>query len=50
MDLGCAVESIPASDDLRFGYTLETTQGQKDGFFSQLLFNWYLPRVASVGD
>ena len=30
--------------------TLETTQGQIDGFFSQLLFKCYLPEVASVGD
>ena len=30
--------------------TLETPQGQKDGFFSQLPFKWYLPEVASVGD
>jgi len=30
--------------------TLETTQGQKDGFFSPLLFKCYLPEVASVGN
>ena len=30
--------------------TLKTTQGQINGFFSQLLFNCYLPDVASVGD
>jgi len=30
--------------------TLETTQGQIDGFFSQLPFKCYLPEVASVGD
>ena len=30
--------------------TLETTQGQIDGFFSQLPFRCYLPEVASVGD
>ena len=32
------------------GATLETTQGQSDGFFSQLLFKSYLPEEASVGD
>ena len=32
------------------GTTLETTQGQIDGFFSQLLFKCYPPEVASVGD
>ena len=30
--------------------TLETTQGQMDGFFSQLLFKCYLPEVASLCD
>ena len=30
--------------------TLEATQGQIDGFFSQLPFKCYLPEVASVGD
>ena len=30
-------------------YALETTQGQIDGFFSQLPFKCYLPEVASVG-
>jgi len=30
--------------------TLETTQGQIDGFFSQLPSKYYLPEVASVGD
>jgi hypothetical protein len=30
--------------------TLETTQGQTDGFFSQIPFRRYLPEVASVGD
>ena len=30
--------------------TLETTQGQTDGFFSQLLFKFYFTEVASVGD
>ena len=30
--------------------TLETTQGQIDGFFSQLPFKYYLPEVASVGN
>ena len=30
--------------------TLETTQGQMIGFFSQLLFKCYLEEVASVGD
>ena len=29
---------------------LETTQGQIDGFRSQLPFKCYLPEVASVGD
>jgi len=29
---------------------LMTTQGQIDGFFSQLSFGCYLPEVASVGD
>ena len=29
--------------------TLETAQGQMDGFFSQLSFRCYLPEVASVG-
>ena len=28
----------------------ETTQGQMDGFFSQLSFKCYLTEVASVGD
>ena len=30
--------------------TLETTQGQIDGFFGQPLFKCYLPEVVSVGD
>ena len=30
--------------------SLETTQGQTDGFFSHLPFRCYLPEVASVGD
>jgi hypothetical protein len=30
--------------------TLETTQGQIDGFFSQIPFKFYLPEVASVED
>ena len=30
--------------------TLETTQGQIDGFFSQPPFKCYLPEVASMGD
>ena len=30
--------------------TLKKTQGQIDGFFSQLPFKCYLPEVASVGD
>ena len=30
--------------------TLETTQGQIDGFFSQLIFKYYLREVASVGN
>ena len=30
--------------------TLETTQGQIDGFFSHLPFICHLPEVASVGD
>ena len=30
--------------------TLETTQGQIDGFFGQLLFKFHLPEVASVGN
>ena len=30
--------------------TLETTQGQVDGSFSQLPFKFHLPEVASVGD
>ena len=30
--------------------TLETTQGQIDGFVSQLPIKRYLPEVASVGD
>ena len=30
--------------------TLETTQGQMDGFFSQLPYKFYLEEVASVGD
>ena len=32
------------------GATLETTQGQIDGFFRQLPSKCYLPEVASVGD
>ena len=28
----------------------EATQGQTDGYFSQLPFKYYLPEVASVGD
>ena len=31
-------------------FTLEMTQGQMDGFISQLPFKCYLPQVASVGD
>ena len=30
--------------------TLEATQGQIDGFLSQLPFKFYLPEAASVGD
>ena len=30
--------------------TLETTQGQEDGFFGQLLVKCYLPEIASVED
>ena len=30
--------------------TLETSQGQIDGFFSQLPFKFYLPKEASAGD
>ena len=30
--------------------TQETTQGQIDGFFSELPFKCYLPEVASVGE
>ena len=30
--------------------TLETTQGQIEGFFSQVPFRCYLPESASVGD
>jgi len=30
--------------------TLETTQGQIDGFFSQLPFNCFPPEEATVGD
>ena len=30
--------------------SLETTLGQTDGFFSQLIFKCYLPEVASVKD
>ena len=30
--------------------TLETTQGQIDGFFSQLPYKCHLKEVASVGD
>jgi len=30
--------------------TLETTQGQTDGFLSQLPFKCYLPEVSFVGD
>ena len=30
--------------------TLEATQGQMDGFFSQLSFKCYLLEVATVGD
>ena len=30
--------------------TLETTQGQLDGFFGQLPYKCCLPEVASVGD
>ena len=30
--------------------TLEMTQGQRDGFFSQLPFKCFLPEQASVGD
>ena len=33
-----------------FYTTLETTQGQIDGNFSQLQFKRYLPEVASVED
>ena len=32
------------------GPILETTQGQIDGFVSQLQFKYFLPEVASVGD
>ena len=35
---------VPSKD------TLETTQGQIDGFLCQLLIKCYLPEVASVGD
>ena len=33
-----------------FGMAQETTQGQMDGFFSQLLYKFYLEEVATVGD
>ena len=35
---------------LSLSTTLEATQGQIDGFLSQLLFACYLPELASVGD
>ena len=35
---------------LRLKATLETTQGQMDGFFSQLPNKCYLEEVTSVGD
>jgi hypothetical protein len=50
MDLGYAAVAIPASEGLSFGSTLETTQGQIDGFFSRLQFKFYLAEVASVGN
>ena len=35
---------------LRCPSSLETTQGQMDGFFGQLPYKCYLEEVASVGD
>ena len=42
-------QSILVAQDITSQATLETTQGQIDGFFSQPLFKCYLPEVASVG-
>ena len=39
-----------AFQGIRHISTLETTQGQIDGFCSQLPFKCYLPEVAFVGD
>ena len=42
--------SLPGNAHRLEGSTLETTQGQMDGFFSQLPYKCHQTRVASVGD
>ena len=54
-DLKGASAPGPSTEDERVNRTavdtaLEKTQGQIDGFFSQLSFKCYLPEVASVRD
>jgi len=44
--VACAAEHIP----WLCGAALEATQGQMDGFFSQIPYKCYLEEVASVGD
>ena len=39
-----------ASANVETGSTLEATQGQMDGVFSQLPYKCHLEEVASVGD
>jgi hypothetical protein len=41
---------LPPTQFQKAAATLETTQAQMDGFFSQVPFKCYLPEVASVGD
>ena len=44
------LDSSGGKETIQVLSTLETTQGQKDGFFSKILFKCTLPEVASVGD
>ena len=44
-----ALSSLESQDETLYT-TLETAQGQMDGFFGQLPFKCHLEEVASVGD
>ena len=52
-EVQCRGERFEAASlllDFGIQATLETTQGQKDGFFVQVSFKCYLLEVAFVGD